>query len=156
MGTAFISVIPFVPYCDRWPMTTRWQRRGSLLIHRLGIHANAFDQLPREAVFDEKLCLLAFPAQSPISCLHGSPVDFIQLLEIAPIFKKIGPGIRQRKGPTPVMLVCPRNRREQIGFKMNDRPLSSKIGQLRMIPPVQQVEHDGTRTEIERHTGTYM
>ena len=37
------------------------------------------------------------------------------------------------------------------GFQMHDGTLAATIPELRMIGPVDHVEHDGPRTEIERH-----
>ena len=81
--------------------------------------------------------------------MYGIPVDLIEVSEVAAIFKIIGASVRERKRPPLVMLFRLGNGLVDICFKMHDRPLPAAVRQFWMIGSVDQVEHDGARTEIE-------
>ena len=51
----------------------------------LRIRTDAFHEMPREGVFDQKFRLLSFfTAPCPLVCLDGVPVDFAQACDVRP------------------------------------------------------------------------
>ena len=59
--------------------------------------------------------------------------------------------VRQRKGPSTSLCVCPVDRLAEVGLQMHNRALAASIGEFHIICPINHVEHDRTRAEIKRH-----
>src|SRR5690606_2257206 len=88
--------------------------------------------------------------------LNSIPINFVQLRQVTAILEKERARIRERKRPTPVILSRPSNCRMQITLQMDNWFLSTAIGKRDMVGLMDQVEHDGTRSEVDRPTFTYI
>ena len=66
----------------------------------------------------------------------------------------MGAGVGRRESPALPVCVGPGNRFMQVCLQVNDRVLPVSIGQFRVIPLKDHIQHDGARTEVERHAVT--
>src|ERR1700722_18799285 len=104
--------------------------------------------MPREGLLDQKLRLLALfdlwrnANAGPLVRGYSLPVDFGEIVEIAPVLEIMCPSIGECECPTQLPLLGPRNSSVQVALKMNDRFLPTTVRQFRMIRAVEQKEHD--------------
>ena len=80
-------------------MRGQCHRSHGFLISRLRLNTDTSDCLPREPLLNQEFGLFPFLAISPLTGLHRVPVDLVQVVQIAPIFKIAGAGIRERECP---------------------------------------------------------
>ncbi len=133
-------------------MSSGAQGRRRPVAGRERARADALKQRPGERPLDKELRLLALldPGIAPIPRLDGIPVDLVESHPVAPVLEVPGACIGQGEGPPPVAL-GPVDRFAQAGLQMHDGILATAIREFAMIFPVDHKEHDGARTEIERH-----
>ena len=66
------------------------RRKGvdDLVINDCRLNADAFDQMPGEALLQQEFGLLALLVRPLVAGLHGSPVDLVQAGQIVTVFEE--------------------------------------------------------------------
>ena len=113
-------------------------------------------EFPRKILLYQEFGLLSVLAGPPIPRLNSIPSDFPKIRQIGPILEEIGTCVRQRKRPSLSSVACPCDSRLQVRFQVDDRPLPVPVRELRVVALINQIQHDRTRTKIERNTIAYM
>ncbi len=88
----------------------------------------------------------------PIPGTDSHPVDLVQLRQVGPIVEIIGACIGRGERPPSSDPLRPGDGFTQVRFKVYDQTLAFPIRKPRVVALIQQIEHDGSWTEIERYT----
>src|SRR4029078_4876239 len=110
-------------------------------------------EMPGKELVYQKLSLFALlDLRVPeVRRRYRCPIHFTELVDPVPEFGVERSRIRQAEGPAAVFAFGPGYGFVQVRFQMYDGSLSAVVGQLRMVGAMDQVQHDRTRAEIERH-----
>jgi hypothetical protein len=118
----------------------------------LRVDANQLDQLPGKRLLEEKLGLLGFfhIRGAKIGRRNRVPVDIAQPIQPRPELRIDRARVRERKGSSPSVLLCPLDNMMQVGLQMHDRLLAAPIGKFGMVCAMNHKQHNRTWTKIER------
>mmetsp|Transcript_41607 Transcript_41607/g.97687 ORF Transcript_41607/g.97687 Transcript_41607/m.97687 type:complete len:348 (-) Transcript_41607:6528-7571(-) len=144
-----LSVVPGRQHGHRGPVPAHGQGVRHLGVDRPRVHADALDQVPREALLHQELGLLSFLHGRPLCCGHGGPINLVKLGQIGPVLEVVRARVGQREGPAPAVGLRPRDGVIQVGFKVHDRLLPALVGQLG-VALVDQEQHHRAWAEVER------
>src|SRR5208337_4728939 len=79
------------------------------------------------------------------------PVQLAELGQVSERLEVVASRVPVGKRPVATLAIRPGYNLMEVRLKMEDRALAILIGQARMVPFVQEIEHDRSRTKVEGH-----